>query len=139
MWYEYEILDFRKEWEMKNSTFGIKKMKLGLVACLALSFVLSGCAMKKPYYRTLVDLRNESSVNYSQQVLDAIVGVRDRASLPVFFSVEGGNASWVPGYSTSGTGLQFPSGVGTRGWDINESVLKLSLGMSESMSNAVQF
>ena len=46
---------------------------------------LTGCLMKKLHYKSFLELREETSRNYSVQVLDSIVGVLEHAELPVFF------------------------------------------------------
>lgn len=64
-----------------------------------LSMALSGCAMKQTHYKSFPELRDETSKNYSRQVLDSIVAVYDKGEMPVFFSVESGMSAWMPVYS----------------------------------------
>lgn len=108
-----------------------------LFSCLVLSSVcmvlLSGCAMRNAHYKSFLDLRDETSKNYSQQVIDAIVGVREDGTLPVFFSVEAGSSSWAPAISGSLSSVMAPP------WNSVRTQLSQSVNGSESMSSAIQF
>jgi hypothetical protein len=64
-------------------------------------FSMPGCATRAAHYGSMVDLRDATSTNYAQQVLNAIVGIRDRGELPAFFYIEGSAASWSPNVSGS--------------------------------------
>ena len=100
------------------------------MSCMVL---LSGCAMEKKFYNTVLDLRDRQAFNYSQQVLDAIVSVRDRAELPIFFSVEAGQSSWSPNYSLSG-GAQFLAPP----FDARRTNLSSNGSIGETLSNGYQ-
>lgn len=54
--------------------------------------------------QSLVDLQKQSSIQLSQQVLNAIAGVIDQTELPDFYYVEGGNSAWG---SSNNTGVSF--------------------------------
>ncbi len=73
-----------------------KSLVIKVLILLVVSLSLSGCLMRKMHYKSFTSLRQETAKNYSQQVLDAIVGVREHAELPVFFNVEAGNSTWTP-------------------------------------------
>lgn len=96
------------------------------------AFVLTGCMMQQTHYKSMSKLRQESATNYSQQVLDTIVDVHDRARLPVFFSVENGSSLWNPSYSGSGVALIPMLTVGKT--DVSGNLLG-----GETMSNELQY
>lgn len=113
----------------------VRFMKTSVVLAGMMGFFLlsSGCAMRGTHYKSLLDLREETARNYSQQVIDAIVGVRDKSTLPLFFSVEAGVSSWSPSLS-GGLSAQIPGP-----WRARTTALIPSLQGSESMSNQIQF
>jgi hypothetical protein len=88
--------------------------------------------------QALLELQAKGSRNYAQQVLDAIVGIRQRSELPSFFYFEGATSAWNPSLSSSissniTTALGGPAAVTP---DI--ATIIPSLGANESLSNAVQ-
>lgn len=91
-----------------------------------------GCALRKEHYGSILDLTQESSINSSQQVLDSIVGLRDKSELPTLYYIESGQSSWSPSYSTS-ISAAIPG--------LNYSNTNLSKGLSggESLSSSMQF
>ncbi|MDP8242483.1 MAG: hypothetical protein P9L94_00270 [Candidatus Hinthialibacter antarcticus] len=103
-----------------------------ILSCVCL-MMLSGCAMRNAHYKSFLDLRDETSKNYSQQVVDAIVGVREDGTLPVFFSVEAGSSSWAPTISGGLSSVMAPP------WNTLRTQLSQSANASESMSSAIQF
>lgn len=105
------------------------QIMLGCV-CLAIT---SGCAMRNAHYKSFLDLRDETAGNYSQQVIDAIVGVVDEGQLPVFFTVEGGQSTWAPSLSGSLSAIMAPP------WNSSRTQLNNTVSGSESMSSAIQF
>jgi len=94
--------------------------------------VLMGCAFERAHYKSLPELREETSNNYSQQVLETIVGTCDDARLPAFFRVEAGFSSWSPSFSgsTGATVATLPTG-GT--------VISGNLGIAEAMNKQIQY
>ena len=113
---------------------------VGWVVTLVLVMGFSGCALRGSHYRAVLDLRQESSLNYSKEILDAIVGVRERAELPTFFYVEAGHSSWSPSVSGSfGATAHLVEGnlkQLTGGDSLN---LSPSGAINESLSNSIQF
>ncbi|MBZ0256649.1 hypothetical protein K8I31_11340 [bacterium] len=109
------------------------KVSSSLVLCCVCALMLNGCAMRNAHYKSFLDLREESSKNYSQQVIDAIVGVLDEGTLPVFFSVEAGSSSWAPTISGGLSSVMAPP------WNALRTQLSQSVNASESMSSAIQF
>lgn len=86
---------------MKHWTMGMRSIGMTL-GCMV---VLTGCAFQGVHYKSLLQLREKSAMNYSQQVLETIVGVCDEARLPIFFSVELSTSLWNPTYSGSATAM----------------------------------
>lgn len=109
---------------------------------------LTGCVMMKPHYRSMQQLRKEATINYSQQVLDTIVDMRDQARIPILFSVEAGNSTWTPNYSLSTSvfaplyglaGVGRAPQVGSGLVSIGESSLTSTVAGGEAMTNQLQY
>ncbi len=83
---------------MSTSVFSTirKSFVVKVFTPILIVFSLTGCLTRKEHYKSFLDLRGESASNYSQQVLDAIVGVREHVKIPLFFSVEAGSSTWAP-------------------------------------------
>ena len=110
----------------------MKKLYLSTLALIVL-FSLSGCAMKEVYNQSFLDLRENTSTNYSQQIVDVIVDLRQDAKLPVFFSIEAGNAVWSPRIG-GGLDVAIPGP-----WNSRTTGLAPSLNGSDSANNSIQF
>ncbi len=110
----------------------MRKINL-FIFMLILVFSLSGCAMKKVYVQSFLELRGNASTNYSQQVIDVIVDLRQDAKLPVFFSIEAGNAVWSPRV----TGSLVANIPGP--WNSRTTGLAPSFEGSDSANNSIQF
>jgi hypothetical protein len=108
----------------------------GLLMGLLLS--LSGCVLRAVHEKALLDLQEQGSRNYSQQVLDAIVNIRQRSELPTFFYFEGASSIWNPSLSSSISGniSTVLSGPGLVTPDV--ATITPSLGANDNLSNAVQ-
>lgn len=100
---------------------------------------LTGCLMKKLHYKSFLELREETSRNYSVQVLDSIVGVLEHAELPVFFNVEAGQSTWTPTYTlSSGDVVAEWSSTFTTDTDI-VTVTSPSTSSGESVTSTLQY
>ncbi|MBI1390266.1 MAG: hypothetical protein GC154_17640 [bacterium] len=111
----------------------LNRSTLFLSVIVAFALMNQGCVMKSAHYKTFLDVRNETAKNYSQQVVDSTVRLIDDAQLPVFFSVEAGNAAWAP-TATGQIGATIPAP-----WRASTTTLAPGLSLSEQMSNALQF
>lgn len=105
---------------------------------ISLLWSLSGCALRAVHQQALLEVQERGARNYPQQVLDTIVGIRQRSELPTFFYFEGATSAWNPSLSSSissniTTALGGPAAVTP---DI-ATIVPL-LGASESLSSAVQ-
>jgi len=113
---------------LKSWAIGVRRLCM-ILGCMV---VLTGCVFQRAHYKSLLELREESAINYSRQVLETIVGVCDEARLPVFFSVEAGVSHWTPSYSSSATAA-FPAlALGYLG-------VTGTLGGGEALSNQLQY
>ncbi len=118
-----------------------RKVAVGVLSAVCV-IALAGCALRRPHYQSLLTLRQETAANYSQQVLDAIVGVQESAQLPVFFKVEGGQSSWSPTYGGS-AGLNITEiplrTVGLAGGHSDQETRSFNFQGSEVLSDSIQF
>jgi len=110
----------------------MRKIDLSILM-LVLVLSLSGCVMKKVYVQSFLELRENASTNYSQQIIDVIVNLRQDAKLPVFFSIEAGNAVWSP--RVTGSFIANIPGP----WNSRTTGLSPSFEGSDSANNSIQF
>ncbi|MBD3267696.1 hypothetical protein GF373_13585 [bacterium] len=89
--------------------------------------------MKQYYDASFVELREDTSFSYSQQVVDVIVDLLDNANLPVLMKVEAGNAAWSPSVS-SGINAQIPGP-----WNADTTTLMPSFNGRDSLSSSIQY
>jgi hypothetical protein len=99
---------------------------------------LSGCALRAVHNQALLELQEKGSRNYTQQVLDAIVGIRQRSELPTFFYFEGATSAWNPSLTSSISGNITTALGGPAAVTPDIATIIPSLGASENLSNAVQ-
>jgi hypothetical protein len=111
----------------------MRKMFLRGLVLLPCILVLSGCVMKSVYNQSFLELREKTADNYSQQVIDVIVDVRENAKIPVFFNVEAGNAAWSPSITT-GLTLSIPGP-----WNARTTGMQPGFQGSSSANNNIQF
>ncbi len=102
-----------------------------IVICMSL-LVFAGCAFRNSHYLSFQEVRQETASNYSQQVLDAIVGIMDRAEMPLFFSVEAGQSGWSPTY-TANIAAAIPGP-----WRSDTTTLNPTVQSSETFSSTIQ-
>ena len=133
---------------MKHGALHSTALIHSTLVALSCVFTLTGCVMMKPHYKSMQALRREASINYSQQVLDTIVGMRDKGQLPVMFNVEGNDSTWTPNYSLSSSvfaplyglaGVGRAPQVGSGRIAIGESSITGSVAAGESMTNQLQY
>lgn len=111
---------------------GIKAgIKAGLT--LSIAFTLAGCAMKSAHYASLGELSENSSWNYSRQILQTLADMRDKASLPALFQIELGSSTWAPSYQ-AGIAPTFAPPI-FRG---DRTQIEGQFGFSEQMGNMLQ-
>lgn len=104
-----------------------------LISGTLCGFLLAGCAFKVPHNKSMLEIRNETARNYSQQVLDAIAGVHERAELPLFFTVEAGSSTWSPSFTGSMGGSITPP------WNTNQEFITPSFSQTDRLSDFVQY
>ena len=110
-----------------------------MIFSIVIILSLTGCLMKKLHYKSFLELREETSRNYSVQVLDSIVGVLEHAELPVFFNVEAGQSTWTPTYTlSSGDVVAEWSSTFTTDTDI-VTVTSPSTSSGESVTSTLQY
>lgn len=113
---------------MKRWAIGVRSLCITL-GCMA---VLTGCVFQRVHYKSFKELREESASNYSQQVLEAVVGVCDEARLPAFFRVEAGFSTWTPSYSGSASAV-IPTLM------VGQTNVTGSVGGGEALTNQIQY
>lgn len=99
---------------------------------LGCMLILTGCAFQRAHYKSLVHMQAETATNYSQQVLEAIIGVCDNAKLPVLFSVESGASTWMPLYNSNAVAT-IPTLI------VGQTSVTGSLGGGESLTTQLQY
>lgn len=107
-------------------------LPIGAVALLA------SCVMKGEYYGSMLELNERSSMNYAQQIVNAVVRVRDTSELPTFFYVESGTATWTPTVQAS-VGATAALGLSRAANAAGDSLqVAPSVGGSESLTASFQ-
>lgn len=105
---------------------------LGPLYLLAILLCLNNCVMKQAHYDSMLELSNQASLNYSQQILNAIVGIRENAEMPTLYYVEAGQSSW--GKNLSGSMLAQMSPP----WNTNRTMLQPSGSTGENLNLSLQ-
>lgn len=109
-----------------------------LVAASAVALLASSCVLKGEYYGSMLELNERSSMNYAQQIVNAVVRVRDTSELPTFFYVEAGTATWTPTVQAS-VGATAALGLSRAANAAGDSLqVAPSVGGSESLSASFQ-
>ena len=88
--------------------------------------------MQQSHYNALLDLRDNASLDFSKQVLNAIVGVKEMGELPTMYYVEGGNSTWGTNYSGNfGAQINPP-------WNADRTILSPGTNAGENWGLAMQ-
>jgi len=113
---------------MKHWVVGVRSICM-TVGCIV---ALTGCVFRGTHYKSLSELRAATSLNYSQQVLDTIIGACEEARLPAFFKVENALSAWSPSI-TGSAAAAIPMLV------VGNTNVTGTLGGTETFNNQIQY
>src|SRR5437870_4952375 len=113
---------------MKHWAVGVSSICMTM-GCMVL---LTGCVFQGMHYKSLPELREATSSNYSQQVLVTTVGACEEARLPAFFNVENSLSIWSP--SINGTAQAMIPGL-----VVGNTNVTGGLSGTDTLSNQIQY